>query len=161
MTQITNMLKRGDRKRTLQQFMQTKSAHDPDENPFDQPATVGKNLQVMVSASDRLVQTAFQGVNLSDRQGKSARRVRPGKQHLKFPLYLDEQVGLSELKNLTQSLHDASADEDYETDAEIMRKTVLTCKRDVLFALKKMQAEPTTYHKTLRNHKYQRYFKKD
>lgn len=54
-----------------------------------------------------------------------------------------------------------SADEDYETDAEIMRKTIQTCKRDVLKALKKVMVEPTTFQKSLYNHKYQRYYKLD
>jgi hypothetical protein len=49
---------------------------------------------------------------------ENTKKVRQGKQHLKFPLYLDEQIGLT-LENTVvkaQKLIDQSADEDYETD---------------------------------------------
>ena len=48
----------------------------------------------------------------------TSKKVRQGKQHLKFPLYLDEQIGLT-MENAVvkaQKLIDQSADEDYETD---------------------------------------------
>ena len=49
-SQITNLLKKGDRKKTLQQFKQTYlSGYETPEE--DAPR---KNLQVLVSASDRL-----------------------------------------------------------------------------------------------------------
>lgn len=100
---------------------------------------------------------------------------------MKFPLHLDEEIGFTaqaatNLKlNITDNLHDAvsnqsimsnlrylqSADEDYETDNDIMRKTIASCKKDVLIALKKTIDEPHAFFKSLYNNKYQRYFRRE
>lgn len=56
----------------------------------------------------------------------NTKKVRSGKQHLKFPLYLDEEIGLSMDNAIVkaQKLIDQSADEDYETDYGILRRTI-------------------------------------
>lgn len=54
-TQIANMLKRGDRKKTLTEFNQFSKEFSGDREEK-------KNLQVMVSASNRLKETGFAGV---------------------------------------------------------------------------------------------------
>ena len=195
-TQITNMLKRGNRKRTLQQYHQTAGSGTDDDD--DRPQK--KNLQVLVSASDRLKATEFKGViaaspmTNTDKPIKK-RSIRPNKNHLKFPLYLDEQIGFaneeaqvrrkskgSDVVSATENLHDAvsiihneslfisltyslcffkqSADEDYETDTEILRKTIHVCKKDCFQALKRVLDNPKTFQQSLHNNKYQRYFLK-
>jgi hypothetical protein len=52
--------------------------------------------------------------------------VRPFKQHLKFPLFLDEKIGMVMSNPIVRDskLIDASADEDYETDQNILRRTI-------------------------------------
>jgi len=40
---------------------------------------------------------------------------------------------------------ETSADEDYETDGEILRRTINVCKRDCFFVLKKIQDDPYGY----------------
>ena len=79
------MVNRGDRKRTLEQFNQF-SSHQTTREPTDLKR---KNLQVLVSASQRLQATNFKGLP------EGAKKVRPNKQHLKFPLYLDEEIGFT------------------------------------------------------------------
>ena len=78
---------------------------------------------MLVSASDRLKNTNFAGI-LTDLASnpdmeeenqptaelkKKRQRIRPGKGHLKFPLYLDEQIGFG-LKNcvVDGKVHDVS-----------------------------------------------------
>ena len=69
---------------------------------------VKKDLQVLVSASDRLKDTDFEGVVPNPKK-----RIRPNKNHLKFPLYLDESIGFgfsgdaSKSAPVTENLHDA------------------------------------------------------
>lgn len=72
---------------------------------------------------------------------------------MKFPLYLDTHVGLNNVKRIQHNLIDQSADEDYETDAEILRRTVNVCKRDCLHALKKINDHPFSFMENLHNHK--------
>ena len=47
-----------------------------------------------------------------------------------------------------------NADEDYETDKDILQRTINVCKKDVLYALKKVQKSPLNFQESLRNHKY-------
>ena len=56
--------------------------------------------------------TGFRGVV------QTGKKVRPFKQHLKFPLFLDEKIGMLMSNPIVRDnkLIDASADEDYETD---------------------------------------------
>ena len=82
-TQIQTLVSRGDRKRTLEQFNQF-SNHRVEQ---EKPDLKRKNLQVLVTASDRAKETNFNGM----REG--AKKVRSNKQHLKFPLYSDEDIG--------------------------------------------------------------------
>ena len=108
-TQIATLLERGDRKRTLAQFNQFRPSSD---NLLPLKVTTKGPLHVLVQASDRLKDSNFRGVV------DTSKKVRQGKQHLKFPLYLDEQIGLT-MENAVvkaQKLIDQSADEDYETD---------------------------------------------
>ena len=58
------------------------------------------------------------------------------------------------------NLISADCDEDYETDDDILRRTIAVCKKDVLFALKKIKVAPTLYQTTLGNYKYQKEFRK-
>ena len=44
---------------------------------------------MLVSASDRLKDTNFEGLK------EGNKKVRPNKQHLKFPLYTDEEIGFT------------------------------------------------------------------
>ena len=65
-----------------------------------------------MSASDRLIDTCFEGVYHHDaktmaQKRKKRQNVRPNKRHLKFPLYLDEQVGFTSEFKMSQNLHDA------------------------------------------------------
>lgn len=75
--------------------------------------------------------------------------MRQNKNHLKFPLYVDEEIGFTaeacERLRIDHNLHEASADEDYETDKEILRKTINVCKKDVYQALKHVQSNPLTF----------------
>ena len=82
--------------------------------------------------------------------------VRTNKNHLKFELFTDEQIGFCANNPVVSAanLIPTDADEDYETDAEILRRTIAVCKRDVLFALKTMQAHPHTYQLKLSNNSY-------
>ena len=50
------------------------------------------------------------------------------------------------------------ADEDYETDNDILRRTIHVCKKDVLKALNYCKENPQ-WAKSLRNHKFQRYYR--
>ena len=50
------------------------------------------------------------------------------------------------------------ADEDYETDDDILKRTIAVCKKDVLFALKKIKADPLSYKFSCGNYVYQRDF---
>ena len=63
-TQIAGLVRRGDRKRTLEQFNQF-SSHQPETELKDLKR---KNLQVLVSASDRLKETNFIGVASENRK---------------------------------------------------------------------------------------------
>ena len=73
---------------------------------------VKKDLQVLVSASDRLKDTGFEGV-VPNPKNRTFKRIRPNKNHLKFPLYLDESIGFgfsgeaSKSAPVTENLHDA------------------------------------------------------
>ena len=58
-----------------------------------------KNLQVLVSASERLKETNFEGLP------EGARKVRPNKQHLKFPLYMDEEIGFTADNPVVKAAH--------------------------------------------------------
>ena len=93
-TQISNLLKHGNRKKTHPHF-----------TSLARGDTAKTDLKVLVSASDRLKETGFAGVlttieeeQKSKHDLKKRQKVRPGKSHLKFPLYLDEQIGFG-LKN--------------------------------------------------------------
>ncbi len=55
-------------------------------------------------------------------------------------------------------LIDASADEDYETDQNILRRTIQVCKRDCLDALKYMMEQPNTFQMNLHNQKFQKHY---
>lgn len=105
-----------------------------------------KDLKVLVTASDRLKKTNFKGFDLKkDPKSLKTKKVRQNKMHLKFPLYTDEQIGFTGLKNRGSNLVNSNADEDYETDKEILRKTKLVCKRDVFQALKFVLKHPSTF----------------
>jgi len=109
---------------------------------------------VLVTASDRLISSNFNGV-IRQRPTRRRRSVR-NQNHLKFPLFTDSQIGFG-LDNPIVSAHNlisSNADEDYETDEDIMKKTIAVCKRDALFALKKVQASPNTFHEKLHNWKF-------
>ena len=56
-----------------------------------------KKLQVLVSASDRLKETDFKGVfsQQKHQRDKRQKRVRVGKNHLKFALYHDDEIGFT------------------------------------------------------------------
>jgi hypothetical protein len=92
---------------------------------------------------------------------RRSRFARQNKNHLKFPLYTDEQIGFTSDNKLVSdaNLIATDADEDYETDEDILRRTIAVCKKDVLFALKKIKAAPTTYKSSLGNYQYQRDFR--
>jgi hypothetical protein len=72
----------------------------------------------MVQANERLKATDFKRVT----------NKRRGKQHLQFALYTDEQIGFGDTEKF--GLIENSCDEDYETDKEILRRTILVCKQD-------------------------------
>jgi len=78
---------------------------------------------------------------------RRTRLVRKNKNHLRFPLYTDDQIGFTtDNKLVTDSnLVEADADEDYETDDDILRRTIAVCKKDVLFALRKIKVAPSLY----------------
>jgi hypothetical protein len=78
----------------------------------------------MVFASERLKETGFKRVT----------KKRRGKFHLQFPLYTDEQIGFGDTEKF--ELIENSCDEDYETDKEILRRTILVCKQDCFNALR-------------------------
>ena len=64
-----------------------------------------KDLQVLVTASDRLKKTNFNGFDLQkDPKILKTKKVRQNKMHLKFPLYTDEQIGFTDLKNRGNNL---------------------------------------------------------
>ncbi len=50
-------------------------------------------MNVLVQASERLKASDFRGVT------EPGQKVRKGKQHLKFPLYLDAHIGLESAKS--------------------------------------------------------------
>ncbi len=138
----------------------------------------------MVLASDRLKQTGFKGMTpivkaSNDRRSTSIdekpsddildqpqaavlkrkpRRVRPNKNHLKFPIYADDEIGFVADNPAVSAanLITTDTDEDYETDGEILRRTINVCKKDVMFALNKIRAHPSSYQLTLINNKYQK-----
>ena len=93
---------------------------------------------------------------------RRTRLVRKNKNHLKFPLYTDEQIGFSKDIPVVSdhNLIATDADEDYETDDDILHRTIVVCKKDVLFALKKINAAPNSYRLSLGNYEYQRDFRK-
>lgn len=131
-----------------------------------------KALQVLVTASDRLKAIGFKGlmpVRRSPRPSaeetslkRKPRSARKNKNHLKFPLYTDEQIGFKKDSPLVSdtNLIANDADEDYETDEEILARTILVCKKDVLAALKRIKVAPNIFHLTLGNYQYQREFRK-
>lgn len=53
---------------------------------------------------------------------------RRGKNHLQFPLFSDESIGFGSANRF--ALIENSADEDYETDKEILKRTINVCKKD-------------------------------
>ena len=95
----------------------------------------------MVKASNRMKATDF----------KTSSRFKRGKNHLKFPFFRDEEIGFGQHR---LPLIEGSADEDYETDRDILRRTIQVCKKDCLFALNKQRIAPTTFHLGLSNNKY-------
>lgn len=148
-TQINHLIEKGDRHRQLAGYKQFGVlGEDPNLLP---PTSRQTTLQVMVRASDRLRSDHFRGVI------DPSKRVRRGKQHLKFPLFRDEHIGI-ESKLTAHGLINQTADEDYETDGEILRRTINTCKRDCLVALRQVQDKPFSFQETLHNHKYQKRF---
>ena len=44
-------------------------------------------MKILVKASDRLIESRFVGIN------SSSKRPRPDKEHIKFPLYTDKDIG--------------------------------------------------------------------
>ena len=80
-------------------------------------------------------------------QKRKTRRVRPNKNHLKFPIYADEEIGFLPDNPAVSAanLIPTDTDEDYETDGEILRRTINVCKKDVLFALNKTRAHPNSF----------------
>lgn len=117
-TQLKRKLQTGDRLHHLSRYKQ-----------FSKPGTDGPNLHVLLSASEGLKAANFKGV--------SSKPVRKGKQHLKFPLYLDHHIGIKEGPEISRfNLINQTADEDYDTDGEILRRTVNTCHRDCLATLR-------------------------
>lgn len=173
MTQITRLLKTGDRRKKLDQFEQFIDTARPSLlKSEEQPGK--KKLHVLVTANERLKATGFKGLMpvkkfaLADDQDQTeslkrrTHRVRKDKSHLKFPLFTDEQVGFKQgIKIVSDSnLIVNDADEDYETDEDILRRTIAVCKKDVLFAIKKCKDDPLSYKFTCGNYVYQRDFKK-
>jgi hypothetical protein len=91
---------------------------------------------------------------------RKSRPVRKNKNHLKFPLFTDEQIGFKQGNKVISdsNLIANDADEDYETDDDILKRTIAVCKKDALFALKRIKADPLSYKFTLGNYVYQRDF---
>ena len=57
--------------------------------------------------------------------------VREMKSHLKFPLYRDDEIGFKLTDEATNRyLHENDCDEDYETDEDILERSIKVCKRD-------------------------------
>ena len=65
------------RKRSIAQFQEAK----------DQIISEDNQVKLIVKASDRLIESQFVGINPPNR------RPRPDKEHLRFPLYTDKEVG--------------------------------------------------------------------
>lgn len=103
--------------------------------------------------------SASEGLKASNFKGVSSKPVRKGKQHLKFPLYLDHHIGIKESPEISVrfNLINQTADEDYATDSEILRRTVNTCQRDCLATLKQIQLKPFSFQETLHNYKYRKF----
>ena len=86
--------------------------------------------------------------------------IRTNKNHLKFPLFTDDQIGFSSNNPVVKdaNLIPTDADEDCETDCDILKRTVAVCKKDVLFALNKVKANPNSFKLSLNNHNWQMNF---
>lgn len=80
-------------------------------------------------------------------------RNRRGKTHLQFPLYNDEEIGFTKIicesLAVSSSIVENSADEDYETDGDILRRTVNMCKKDCWKALGPVGAKQKDYNKVI------------
>ena len=73
---------------------------------------------------------------------------------MKFPLYTDAQIGLGDCKFSVGNLIENTADEDYDTDPGILKRTIAVCKKDCLFAMKTVQNAPKTFQFALHNNLY-------
>ena len=64
---------------------------------------------------------------------KEKRMVDQKNKYCKFNLYLDSSIGLDKIDELPayKTIHQAEQDEDYETDAAILRNTKKLCKNDL------------------------------
>lgn len=79
---------------------------------------------MLVKASTLFKQADFRG------EIDKSRKVRKGKNHLKFPIFLDTNIVTDEHKLLPSKLVKCKADEDYQTDEEMLISTITRCKKD-------------------------------
>ena len=189
-TKLQQLLDKGDRKRTLDQFTQFQSRSlnsdfpqptysseegasyydDSNGSKVHFPATVEtkKDLKLLVKASQRLIDTDYYGIQ-AQKQTKIA-KTRSNKQNLKFPLYTDKEIGfdsdlfkeeqhvidcVSKFKFLNKKIIFQSGDEDYETDKDVLKATIKTCKGDVLHTLRATDDVDFNFEDKLRNNQNQ------
>ena len=83
--------------------------------------------------------------------------------YCKFDLFTDAVIGLGDLEELFPEskggiVVQANNDEDYITDAEVMRNTKKLCKKDFLETYRLLIDDPRNTERNTHNYAYQRQF---
>lgn len=78
--------------------------------------------------------------------------------YCKFDLFSDRVIGLSSIEDVansqSQTLITAKEDEDYETDAGVLRNTKKTCERDLRDTYLQMVNNPRAVEQGTHNYKF-------
>jgi len=80
--------------------------------------------------------------------------------YCKFCLFTDKTIGLASIDDVanSQSVIETKEDEDYSTDAEVMRNTKRLCERDLRDSYRTLVSDQAAVERGCHNYKYQVWF---
>ena len=94
------------------------------------------------------------------KRGKLIKLPPPDKsyKYCKFDLFTDQLIGLGNIQDVIddnqEAIIEAQQDEDYLTDAGVLRNTKKLCKRDLLETYRSISDDQRLTEKGTRNYKY-------